>query len=303
VKHPPDAPRATCVAAALLLLALCACSSPSPGPQGKGAAGAPLAPGAASSLALANIAASRAAAGDLDGAESALLEALERSPAESSLLAELGRVRLLSGRPAEAVSPALRAAEAAGGSNPRLYLLAASARLRAGETRQAEQDLERLERKFGPAPLLRVARGLLRESAGRKEAAELEYAAALSADPGCEEALSGLVKLRFERGDAAGALAAVRSASAGGVGPKIWEAQALRRLGRIDEAEAPLRAAVALEPDHAPALAELGALRATAGDYAEARALLTRALALAPDLEAARANLEQLERPRGEATP
>lgn len=277
-------------------------ASPASASAGPSAPSGVQAPGAAladSPLALANLAASLAASGDLDGAEAALLRALEQTPDAPPLLAELGRVRLAAGRAAEAVGPAVRAADRGRGSDGRYYLLATSARLRAGQPAEARQDLERWSREFGEAPLLRVSRGLLHERAGRPGEAEGEYRAALEADPGCEEAVSGLVKLRFESGDPAGALAAVRGSRAAGAARRIWEAQALRRLGRVEEAEAPLRAALASEPDHPAALAELGALLAVRGRYEEARGFLARALALQPGLEQARANLAEVERHLG----
>jgi Flp pilus assembly protein TadD len=80
------------------------------------------------------------------------------------------------------------------------------------------------------------------------------------------------------------------------VAPRLWEGQALRRLGRLEEAEAAYRAALTLEPEHPAALADLGALEAARGDYTQARTLLSRALELQPDLASARANLEQLDR-------
>jgi tetratricopeptide (TPR) repeat protein len=305
------------LAAMLLLILPLACARTRP-PAGSSSAGAgstavaggpasasPDAPGspaedsaaaAGSPLALANLAASLAASGNLAGAEAALRRALEMSPDSPPLLAELARVRLEGGREAEAIEPAVRAADLGGGADGRMYLLATSVRLRAGQASQAEADLSRWERASGASALLRVSRGLVREQEGRGAEAEREYRAGLRLDPGCEDALSGLVKLRFENGDAAGALAVVRGSRAGGVAPRLWEAQALRRLNRIVEAEGALRDALAAEPDHAAALAELGAVRAARGDYGEARALLARALEIDPGLEAARANLAEVDR-------
>lgn len=285
-----------------LSLALPAAScSPVPAPTARQAGAASAAAGSDSALAgsdlgRANLAAALAASGDLAGAEAALEEALESAPGSGPILAELARVRLLAGRASEAVAPALEAADGGRGRDPRYYLLATSARLRAGQASEAERDLARWQREHADAPLLRVSLGLLYESTGRQPLAEREYRAALERDPGCEEALSGLVKLAFERNDAQAALRAVRGSRTAGAAPKLWEAQALRRLGRLEEAEAPLRAALEAEPDHAVALAELGALCAARGDYTEARRLLGRALALEPDLDSARHNLARVER-------
>lgn len=248
-----------------------------------------------SPLAWANLAASLAASGLLEEAEAAILRALEISPDAPALLAELARLQLALGKEAEAQSMALRAADLARGSDPRLYLLATSTRLRLGQDEEATADLTRWEEEHGSYPLLTVARGLVHESAGRLEEAEAAYQSALHTDPGCREALSGLVKLSFERGDPEAALAAIRQADATGAAPHIWEGQALRRLDRLEEAEAAYQDALSLEPDHVVALADLGALRAMQGDFAEARSLLARALELQPNLARARANLEKID--------
>jgi tetratricopeptide (TPR) repeat protein len=72
---------------------------------------------------------------------------------------------------------------------------------------------------------------------------------------------------------------------------------ALRGQGRNDEAVEPFEAAQELEPAYAAdCLAELGALRALAGDAAGARELLERALALDREHAAARRYLAALEK-------
>lgn len=248
-----------------------------------------------SPLAWANLAASLAASGLLKEAEASILKALEISPDASALLAELARLQLALGEDVEAQSTALRAADLARGSDPRLYLLATSTRLRLGQNEEAAADLTRWEEEHGSYPLLAVARGLVHETAGRPKDAEAAYQSALRDDPGCREALSGLVKLSFERGDPEAALAAIRQADAAGAAPRIWEGQALRRLDRLDEAEAAYQDALSLEPDHVVALADLGALRAMQGDFTEARSLLARALELQPNLVGARTNLEKID--------
>ncbi len=296
----------------LFLLTACGAAQP-PGELSAGAAaslessGSSAAPGEGgtsspdgarfdSPLALSNLAASLAAAGKPIEAEKTLQRALDLAPENPILLAELARLRLADGREAEAVQAAVRAADLDRGANGRIYLLAVSARLRAGQLHEAQDDLRRWHEAHGSTPLLRVAGGLVHEWSGRDREAEAEYEAALSADPSCAEALSGLIKLRFAHNDNAGALAALRGSSTGGVAPRIWEGQALRRLGRLEEAGAAFEAALAIEPEHPAALANLGSLRASQGDYAGARPLLARALELQPDLEAARASLAEVER-------
>ncbi len=109
----------------------------------------------------------------------------------------------------------------------------------------------------------------------------------------------------LRRGDAAGAEHWAREARARD--PLSAEAAynlgaALRRLDRPAEAVEPFETAMRLEPDYAAdCLAELGAIRALAGDAAAARRLLERALALDERHPEALRYLESLERtPRSE---
>ncbi len=77
---------------------------------------------------------------------------------------------------------------------------------------------------------------------------------------------------------------------------------ALRGLERPDEATEPFTSAMRLEPAYsADCLAELGAIRALAGDEAAARALLQRALALEPTHPAALSYLDTLDEAREES--
>lgn len=79
---------------------------------------------------------------------------------------------------------------------------------------------------------------------------------------------------------------------------------ALRRLERPAEAVEPFTRAMRLEPAYsADCLAELGAIRALAGDDAGARALLRRALEVQPEHAAARAYLDALDGTHGVTGP
>ena len=72
---------------------------------------------------------------------------------------------------------------------------------------------------------------------------------------------------------------------------------ALRRTGSPDEAVAPFRASMELEPRYAAdCLAELGAIRALAGDEEGALALLLQALEVEPQHPEARRYLAELRR-------
>ncbi len=71
---------------------------------------------------------------------------------------------------------------------------------------------------------------------------------------------------------------------------------ALRWQGKFDQAQAPLQAAMRLQPAYAPdCLAEVGACRAGLGDLAGARQALNEALRLRPGHEAARRYLALVE--------
>lgn len=121
----------------------------------------------------------------------------------------------------------------------------------------------------------------------------------LEGDPRAASA-SNLASELLRRGDAAQAEAWAREARARD--PSSAEAAynlgvALRRLERHAEAAEPFVAAMRLEPAYsADCLAELGAIRALAGDAAGARSLLEQALALDPAHSAARGYLASLGR-------
>jgi dolichyl-phosphate-mannose-protein mannosyltransferase/tetratricopeptide repeat protein len=172
--------------------------------------------------------------------------------------------------------------------------------------------------RLGLVPLLAPFAGLalarLREEGAPRRGAALALAglALLAAwwplaSSGDERATSAanLASELTRRGDFAGAERFAREARARD--PRSADAAynlgvALRQLGRNAEAVEPFEAAMALEPAYsADVLAELGALRALAGDAAGARALLERALALDPSHASARQYLTTLERsPRSE---
>ncbi|PKP85504.1 MAG: tetratricopeptide repeat protein [Alphaproteobacteria bacterium HGW-Alphaproteobacteria-2] len=97
------------------------------------------------------------------------------------------------------------------------------------------------------------------------------------------------------RGDYEGALASYQRALVrGGVTADAQSAigSANLRLGRIDQAERWLRAAVAQDPDYAAAWNNLGVVLVEQGDYAEASLAFRRAFALVNgDSEEMRENL------------
>ena len=102
----------------------------------------------------------------------------------------------------------------------------------------------------------------------------------------------GLVDLAAGRADPA----AVDLAEAAGLAPGDAEvrsnlAAALRRLGRLEEAEAAARAALALRPESAAAANNLGNILRDRGHWEESAACYRSALRVAPDFADAWANL------------
>lgn len=77
---------------------------------------------------------------------------------------------------------------------------------------------------------------------------------------------------------------------------------ALARTGHPDQAEAPLRKALSLEPDYWEARANLGLALAAEGRYADAQDALQAAIALQPQRESLRRNLALVERAAAGAT-
>lgn len=142
-----------------------------------------------------------------------------------------------------------------------------------------------------PLELLRQAASL--HQAGRLAEAEPLYAAAVDALPGHPDALHLYGVLCAQTGRNARAIALIEAAIARRDGAPAYHAnlaRALRAEGRLDEAAASLRRAIALQPSD-DAFFSLGNVLRQAGDTAEAIARYRDALALRPDFADARLNL------------
>ena len=98
------------------------------------------------------------------------------------------------------------------------------------------------------------------------------------------ESLVALSHAARRQGDGAATLTAFEAAAADPkqIGLKVAAAAELRRLGRLDEAEASLQQALAIEPQHANALTELGYLARRRGDRTAALAAFEAAAAADP---------------------
>ena len=196
-----------------------------------------------------------------------------------------------------------------------------------GDGEAALAELERVRQRSGDSADLRVHRGALLESLGRRTLAEQEYGAALRLQPGHKLATFNLATLALERGDperaeglyrellerhdfapahhnlgrcleqrdrADDALAAYRRAVRADPGLSSARnslALALERRGETDGAIAEYRLTLAYEPDYALAHFNLADLLLSLGRAAEAASHYRRGLALEPGNAQARANL------------
>ena len=119
------------------------------------------------------------------------------------------------------------------------------------------------------------------------------FAHALDVNPRSFAAHSSLAVLAMENGEAARALALAKQAVDLRADPArlTTYAEALRHIGRHDDAIAALRRSIEIEPDHPPALANLSALLAEQGRLEEAIPLARRAVEADPASVQARFNL------------
>ena len=154
--------------------------------------------------------------------------------------------------------------------------------------------LEMLHHHPGDAPSWN-ALGLWHEEAGRPEAAEAAWRAAIEADPTYSKSWSNLGRMQIELGDLAGAeetlTAAVRMGPRNPVA-RVNLAAVVSKRGRTVDAAEHYRAALRLAPELAPAWRGLGLALQRLGKEDEARRALERALQLDPEDRAARRLLE-----------
>ena len=141
---------------------------------------------------------------------------------------------------------------------------------------------------------------------GRYEEAAGALRRGLALDPGNADAHLTLAKARIGLHDYAGALdsagryAEIAGAAASNFDFHYVRGVGLRRLARLDEAEAELRKAVALNDGHADALYNLGFVCSRRGRYDEARALLENARRIDPESQDIRYRLAAVLKKLGE---
>lgn len=157
--------------------------------------------------------------------------------------------------------------------------------LQRGRPREArEACAQALAHAPGHAGLHELA-GLAAEALGDAPAAEESYRRALGIDPLARIALQNLGGTLARLGrleEACTAQAAFAAACADRPEAHHNHADALLALDRADEARAACQRALALDPDHGPALLTLGFAQADAGEFAAAAASFARAHQRAP---------------------
>ncbi len=138
---------------------------------------------------------------------------------------------------------------------------------------------------------------------GRIDEAEVVLRALLQSHPHNVDALVAMARIARGRGDRAASLALFQAAAAAAPqrpSMKLQAASDLRELGRLEEAEAVLRAVLADQPQHVETLVALGLLKLARFELDEAERLLSSALAAAPDDAGALVALGRLARRRGD---
>ncbi len=127
---------------------------------------------------------------------------------------------------------------------------------------------------------------------GRLQEAEQIYRQILSQDQNCAPALHllGVIALQVGKFDMSAQL--IARAIQLGLGGEAHNnlGEALRLMGRHNEAAAAYQIAIQQNPNNAEALSNLGLVLNTVGKYSEALPILEKAVALKPDLANARAN-------------
>ncbi len=138
--------------------------------------------------------------------------------------------------------------------------------------------------------------------ASRWQEAERAYRRILDAAPECGRAWCGLGEMALQGGQPQQALICHEKAAACGVSDDLMHANALRRLGRVAEAVAVARQGLTREQDSAPLWNEFAADLYLCRDHDEAFRAISQALALAPDDALALNNLGMIEAARYHTT-
>lgn len=178
---------------------------------------------------------------------------------------------------------------AAAAQTPESALAAAERHRSDGDASQALATLQRAASTFPKSSLIRFNLGAVLAEQGRHEEAVRALRAGLDLEPGHAGARLALAKALVQGHRYAEALAeADRYATLVGAMAQGFEGHyvrglALRRLDRLAQAEIEMRRAVEIDPGHADALFNLGAVLERLGKTEEAAAYLRKAVSLEPD--------------------
>ncbi len=228
--------------------------------------------------------------GKVERAVSEFREAVRADPDATDAGLDLARIELARGDPMAAATglvPLLNHAPPSSRRFQQAALLMVQIQVAQGHYEQARQALAKGPELDFPALDLAVARAALEAKAEGPAAAVavLEASALDLVAPENEAALRMLCDHLIAVGRGADALARADAATAASLetpGPHDVRGRVLSRLGRHDEAEAAFGQALALDPEHAEALAGLAHLAEQRGDRGETQARLEQAAAAAP---------------------
>ncbi|MDE0124718.1 MAG: tetratricopeptide repeat protein [Bryobacterales bacterium] len=172
--------------------------------------------------------------------------------------------------------------------SPDEALLEAERHRRDGDFGAALSVLDSAASEFPDQPLIHFNRGALLAERGRYEEAEAALMAGLALEPRNPDARLTLAKVLVQSHRHEEALAHVDQYAAAvgepsqGFDVHYVRGLALRRLDRLAESERELRRATALNPGHADALFNLGAVLDQQGSHGEAEDYLRKAAGLQP---------------------
>ena len=176
--------------------------------------------------------------------------------------------------------------------DPRLLLILGSALRRQGQAAAALAVIAPLARAFPRAANTQYELGAIQLLLGARAPAAQALRLAVSLNPDLAEAWRALGDLLFLEGDTAGAEEAfLEFARASVTSPLLKPAAVDIRHGRLDAAEARLRAHLLQRSADPDALALLGGVYLQQGRWSDAEVLFAHALELAPDSAAIRFNL------------
>jgi predicted AlkP superfamily phosphohydrolase/phosphomutase/tetratricopeptide (TPR) repeat protein len=219
---------------------------------------------------------------DLDRAEAEFSQAREKAPRFDQALLGLAQVKVMRGRPDEAIPLLEEAIRAARDPMPEALTRAASIYVKAGLHQRGLEFLGSLHLQGRHEAYRLAAMGKLEESRGNLAEAVTAYKEAVRIDPSVEPALAGLYTVMTRQG-ALDDLAAALKESLGVESVRLsvrvsnWLALTLERQGRRTQARSVLAVALKASPDDVQTLTNLGSMLVTDDLAADGLPMLERA--------------------------